>query len=165
MKDTAVLYGSTTGNTEIVAKIIAKELDAAIFDVTSQPVSEIHKYQNFVLGTSTLGIGDLQDDWDVFLPAFAKADLKGKTIALFGLGDADIYPDSFVDGMGIIYEAIKNKGCTIVGQVDTDCYEFDASNAVVDGKFVGLPLDEDNQSDLTDERIKAWIEQIKAEFS
>jgi flavodoxin I len=165
MKNTAVLYGSTTGNTEAVAKKIATELDAAIFDVALQPVSEIHKYQNLVLGTSTLGIGDLQDDWDAFLPAFAKAELEEKNIALFGLGDADMYPDSFVDGMGIIYEAIKDKGCTIIGQTDIKGSECDGSEAVVDGKFVGLPLDEDNQGDLTDGRIKAWLEQLKTKFS
>jgi len=165
MKNTAVLYGSTTGNTEVVAKKIATELDAAIFDVASQPVSEIPKYQNLVLGTSTLGIGDLQDDWDAFLPSFAKTDLKGKKVALFGLGDADGYPDSFVDGMGIIYKAIKDKGCTIIGKTGTTGYEFDSSAAVVDGMFVGLPLDEDNQGNLTDGRIKVWLEQLKTEFS
>ncbi|MCG6190271.1 flavodoxin [Maribellus maritimus] len=164
MKNTVVLYGSTTGNTETIAKTIARELDAAIFDVATQPTSEIHKYQNLVLGTSTLGIGDLQDDWDAFLPAFKKTELAGKKIALFGLGDADMYPDSFVDGMGIIYKAIRDKGCIIIGQTDIDGYDFDDSSALVDGKFVGLPLDEDNQSDLTDERIESWVEQIKREF-
>jgi flavodoxin I len=165
MKNTAVLYGSTTGNAEAVAKTIAKELDPAIFDVASQPFSEVHKYQNLVLGTSTLAIGDLQDDWDVFLPALVKTDLEGKNVALFGLGDADTYPDSFVDGMAIIYNAIKDKGCTIVGLTDTDGYEFDESKAVVNGKFVGLPLDEDNQSDLTEKRLKSWIERLKNGFS
>ncbi len=161
MKNTAVLYGSTTGNTEAIAKIIATELDAALFDVASQPVSEIHKYQNLVLGTSTLGIGDLQDDWDAFLPVFAKAGLEGKTIALFGLGDVEGYPDSFVDGMGIIYDAIKDKGCTIIGQTATNGYEFDDSRAVADGKFVGLVLDEDNQGNLTRNRLNNWIAEIR----
>ncbi len=165
MKNTAVLYGSTTGNTEAVAKKIATELDAAIFDVASQPVSEIPKYQNLILGTSTFGIGDLQDDWDAFLPAFAKAGLKGKTVALFGLGDADMYPDSFVDGMGIIYEAIKDKGCTIIGKTATAGYEFDSSVAVVDGMFVGLPLDEDNKGNLTEERITTWLARVKRGFN
>lgn len=165
MKNTAVLYGSTTGNTEVVAKKIATELDAAIFDVASQPVSEIPKYQNLVLGTSTLGIGDLQDDWDAFLPSFAKTDLKGKKVALFGLGDAGGYPDSFVDGMGILFESVKDKGCTIIGKTATAGYEFDSSAAVVDGMFVGLPLDEDNQGDLTEKRITTWLSQVKKEFN
>ena len=164
MKNTVVLYGSTTGNTEAVAKKIATELDAAIFDVASQPVSEIPKYQNLILGASTFGIGDLQDDWDVFLPAFSKTDLKGKTVALFGLGDADGYPDSFVDGMGIIYEAIKDKGCTIIGKTGTAGYKFDSSAAVVDGMFVGLPLDEDNESDRTKERVTTWITKVMKEL-
>lgn len=165
MKNTVVLYGSTTGNTEAVAKTIAHELDAAIFDVAARPISEIPKYQNLVLGTSTMGLGDLQDDWEAFLPVLEKAEFTGKKVALFGLGDAEGYPDSFVDAMGIIFNALKNKGCTIVGQVASDAYEFDDSAALTDGLFVGLPLDEDNESDLTEKRLKAWIELLKQEFS
>ena len=67
--------------------------------------------------------------------------------------------------MGEIYNTIKDKGCKIVGKVETDGYEFDASTAVVDGEFIGLPLDEDNQSDLTDKRIETWLAQIKNELN
>ncbi len=165
MINIAVLYGSSTGNTESVAKQIAEKIHADIFDVAGNPADKLIKYNNIILGTSTLGIGDLQDDWEDFLPVLAEADLTGKTIALFGLGDGEMYSDSFVDGMGIIYEAIKDKGCKIVGQVDTAGYVFDESGAVVNGKFAGLPLDMDNQDDLTDERIDKWVEQIKNEFS
>ena len=165
MDKTAVFYGSDTGNTEAAAKQIAAKLQADIFDVAGNPKDKLAEYKNLILGTSTMGIGDLQSDWTVFISELAKTDLSGKTIALFGLGDADMYADSFVDGLGEIYNTIKDKGCKIVGQVDTDSYEFDASNAVINGEFVGLPLDEDNQSDLTDARIDKWIEQIKAEFS
>ena len=44
-------------------------------------------------------------------------------------------------------------------------YTFDSSIAVVDGKFVGLPLDEVNEDSKTDERISAWAEQVKQEIS
>lgn len=161
MKKTGIFYGSSTGNTENIALAIAKKLNADVFNVSSKPVHAVNEYQNLILGTSTWGLGDLQDDWDSFLPQLAKADLTGKTVALFGLGDSNSYPDTFVEGMGIIYEAIKNKGCEIIGHVDSREYSYDSSKAIYDGKFIGLPLDEDNESDLTNSRLDKWIEELK----
>ncbi|MBN2788047.1 MAG: flavodoxin [Paludibacteraceae bacterium] len=161
MNTTAVFYGSTTGNTETIAKQIAGKLNADIYNVADNPIDKIAEYQNLILGTSTWGLGDLQDDWDSFLPKLAKTDLTGKTIALFGLGDSSSYPDTFVDGMGAIFDAIKSKACTIVKVINTTDYNFSDSKAIVDGYFVGLPLDEDNESNLTNNRIDNWIEEIK----
>lgn len=162
MEKTVILFGSTTGNTENIADTIAEKIGNGIgkVNVAGLSVDDIKGYKNIIIGVSTWGIGDLQDDWDEFLPQFAGSDLSGKTIAFYGLGDADGYPDSFVDGIGIIYEEIKDKGCTVVGQVDTDDYTFDDSKAVFDGKFIGLPLDEDGESDKTEGRIDKWISQI-----
>ena len=165
MKKTGIFYGTSMGNTESVAEKIAKELDANLHNVADNPADELRQYDNLILGTSTWGVGDLQDDWEDFLSALEKADLSGKTIALFGLGDASSYSDSFVDGMGTIYDSIKEKDCTIVGEVSTEGYSFDDSTACIDGEFVGLPLDEDNESDLTDERLKKWLEDIKGKLS
>ncbi|WP_321290610.1 flavodoxin [uncultured Sunxiuqinia sp.] len=165
MSNTVILYGSDTGNTEAAAKKIASRLEADIFDVANTQANKLTEYDNLILGTSTMGLGDLQDDWASFISELEKTDLTDKTIALFGLGDADMYPDSFVDGMGEIYNTVKDKGCKIVGKVETDGYEFDESFAVVDGVFIGLPLDEDNQSDLTDERIESWVKKIRNEFN
>ena len=94
-----------------------------------------------------------------------KASLEGKTIALFGLGDSSSYSDTFVDGMGIIYEAIKDKACNIVGAVSTSGYSYDASRADNGGEFVGLAIDEDNEYNLTDSRINEWIKEILPRFS
>jgi len=164
MKKTGIFYGSTTGNTEAVAKTIAKKLNAECFDVASTPVENILQYDHLILGTSTLGLGDLQDDWEACLSNLKGLDLSGKTVALFGLGDAGSYPDTFVDGLGSLYNVIKDKGCILVGDVDPEEYEFDDSTALVDGKFVGLPLDEDNESGLTAGRIEKWIEKISPAF-
>ena len=161
MKTTVILFGSTTGNTENIAKIIATKLNADIFNIGDKPIDALAEYQNLVLGTSTWGLGDLQDDWDNFLPQLAKADLTGKTVALFGLGDSSSYSDTFVDGMGLIYEAIKSKGCNIIGRVGVEGYSFDDSKALQNGSFIGLPLDEDNEGDKTKERIEKWIEEVK----
>ena len=66
--------------------------------------------------------------------------------------------------MGILEEKISGLGSTTVGYWSRDGYDFTESKAVRDGKFVGLALDEDNQLNLTGERIKAWVEQLKKEF-
>jgi flavodoxin I len=164
MSNTAVFYGSSTGNTETAANIISEKLGAKTFDVSEGPSVELANFKNLIFGSSTWGIGDLQDDWDGFLSDVENADLSGKIVAIFGCGDANSYADSFVDAIGKIYSAVKDKGCKVVGFVDTDGYDYDFSEAEQDGKFVGLPLDEDNESNLTDQRIDAWVEKIKAEF-
>ncbi len=164
MSNTAIFYGSSTGNTESVAQQIAELLGAEAFDVADSPADKLAEFDNLIFGTSTWGIGDLQDDWESFIDEVESADLNGKTVALFGLGDSGSYADSFVEGMAKIYEVVKEKGCKIVGAVDTDGYEHESSEAVVDGKFVGLAIDEENQGDLTEERVANWVESIKGNF-
>jgi len=166
MKKIALLYGSNGGTTKSIAKKIAACFgeNVDLFDVANTKAAIIENYDNLILGTSTWGIGDLQDDWDDFLPGIKNTDLNGKTIALFGLGDSESYSDSFVDGMGTIYNCIKDKGCKIIGMVDPAKYSFDASTAVVNDLFVGLPLDQDNESKLSDERINQWIKEITPQF-
>ena len=115
---------------------------------------------NLILGTSTWGAGELQDDWYDGIKVLQSADLSGKTIALFGCGDCESYGDTFVGGIGELYAAVKDSGAKIVGAVSTDGYTFDDSAAVVDGQFVGLALDDVNEDDKTDGRIDAWIAQI-----
>lgn len=163
MRPIAIIYGTTTDNTKSVANKLAKlfsDADIKLLDVSQSKAADFEAYPNLILGTSTWGSGDLQDDWDNTLAVLSSANLEGKTVALFGLGDASSYPDTFVDGMGIIYEAIKDKGCYFVGQVPVDGYSFDESRAIVNGTFVGLPLDEDNESKLTDSRLSAWVNLI-----
>lgn len=161
MSKIAIVYGTSTGVTESVAEKIKKAVgDADVFDVAKVTTDDLTPYDFLFLGASTTGYGDLQDDWDAFLPDFDSFDFSGKKVALFGLGDSSSYPDTFVDGMGAIYEAIKDK-VKIVGAVSTDGYTYDESTAVVDGKFVGLPLDDDNEFDQTDARLEAWLKDLK----
>ncbi len=168
MKKVGIFYGSSTGNTETAANQIQQELgadNAEIKEVKSANASDLESFSNIILGSSTWGIGDIQDDFDTFLNEIEKANLEGKKIAIFGLGDQDGYADSFVDAIGIIYETLENKGCEIVGKIPTDGYSYDASKAEVDSQFVGLALDEDNQDNLTNERIKSWVQQLKEQFN
>ncbi|MDR1646068.1 MAG: flavodoxin FldA [Tannerellaceae bacterium] len=166
MKKTGIFYGSSSGTTEDIAQRIAGQLgigSADIYNVTDAAVGAVAPYDVLILGTSTWGVGDLQDDWDSFLPKLKKADLSGKVIALFGTGDSSSFSDTFCDGMGVIYEQLKTTGASFTGAVPTDGYSFDDSAAVVNDAFIGLPIDEVNESNLTDKRIAQWVEQLKAE--
>lgn len=161
----AILYGSSGGNTEMVAKSIADLFDgeADLYNVEDVRLDDIKPYKYLILGASTTGIGDLQDDWDSFLPSFAKADLSDKTVAIFALGDSASYSSSFAEAMIVIYDAILDK-TNIVGSVADEGYTYDDTMSIVDGRFVGLPIDEDNEYDKTDERIEAWVEELKKIF-
>lgn len=164
MSKICVVYGSSMGNTEEAANLIAAELGVDdIYNIGSTTAEVLNGYDKLVIGTSTWGSGDLQDEWDSFDLDSIK--VKDKVIALFGMGDSSSYSDTYCNGMGILFEKFSANGAKIVGAVRTDGYEFDESIAVKDGKFVGLALDADNQSDLTESRIKAWVEQIKPEFA
>lgn len=163
MEKIGIFFGSTTGNTESVAEKLQELFgsdNADIINVDEVSVSNLEAYKNLIFGTSTWGLGDLQDDFEGFIGDLSNADLSGKTVALYGLGDSASYPDTFVDGMGEIYKAVEGK-CDIVGSVSVEGYEFDESTAVVDGAFVGLALDEDNESDKMDDRVSAWVEILK----
>jgi len=161
MNKTCVIYGSTTGTCEDLANRIAAKLDGAeVINVADLTAAKIDECQNLILGTSTWGCGDLQDDWFDGIETLKAADLSGKVIALFGCGDCGSYSDTFCGAIGEIYNAIKDSGATFVGRVATDGYTFDDSAALVDGEFVGLPLDELNEADKTDDRIDAWVAAI-----
>lgn len=166
MKKIGIVYGSSSGNTENVAKLIQKAFgaDADVVDVAQASVDKLNEYSYLILGTSTWGVGDLQDDWDGFAGQLKQVSWDGKKVAFFGLGDSASYSDSFVDGMGILYDEVKDKA-QVVGKVSSADYSYDSSRAEDGGMFVGLAIDEDNESDKTDERIAAWVEGLKNEFA
>lgn len=132
-----------------------------VINVTDLDDSVIANNDNLILGTSTWGAGEVQDDWYDGLKVIKNADLSGKTVALFACGDSESYPDTFVGGMLEIYNAVKQAGANVIGAVATDGYTFDDSESIVDGKFVGLALDEVNEDSKTDERIDDWVAEIK----
>lgn len=168
MQNIGIFYGSSTGNTEAVAKQLQKELGedkVETFDVAEAKLADLENFSNIILGTSTWGIGDLQDDFEDFLSELSNANLSGKKLAIYGLGDQYSYSDSFVDGMGEIYELLKDKSCELVGEIPTEGYEYDSSRAEKEGQLVGLALDADNQDELTASRLKSWAEQIRNQFN
>ena len=167
MKKIGIFYGSTTGTTESVASKIAEALSVAsadIYDVSKLTADLANGYDILVLGTSTWVDGELQDDWYDGVKVLKGMNLADKTIALFGCGDSESYCDTFCDGMGVLYEDLKDSGCRFIGGVSASDYNYDSSISVINGQFVGLAIDDVNESDKTDERISTWAEQIKADL-
>ena len=62
-----------------------------------------------------------------------------------------------------MYDELKDK-VKIVGEIPDEGYTYDDSSAVVEGKWLGLALDEDNEYDETEERLTNWVELLKKEF-
>lgn len=162
---TGIFYGSTMGTTEAVAEDIAKLLGVAsadVHNVADAAADEADRYDLLVLGSSTWGCGDLQDDWYGFLDALKAKDLSGKKVALFGCGDSGSYPDTFCDAIGLIYDGLQQTGCTFTGSCQAEGYGPLASLAVRDGRLLGLTVDE-SAPEKTDERVAAWCGQLKNE--
>ncbi|MFW6312645.1 MAG: flavodoxin [Spirochaetota bacterium] len=168
MAKIGIFYGSSTGNTEDAAERIAQAFgagEAETTEISATTADEILEFDNIIFGASTWGSGDLQDDFEDFMATLEGMDFSGKKVAVFGLGDQENYPDTFVDGIGIIAKAVQARGGTIVGKISTDGYSYDSSEAEEDGKFLGLPLDEDNEPDATQDRIENWVSALKQEFA
>lgn len=161
MKQTVVVYGSSTGTCESIAQTIAQKLGVNAIEVSALSEDVIQENDNLILGTSTWGAGEMQDDWYDGVKVLKKAGLAGKTVALFGCGDCESYGDTFCGGMHELYEAVTEAGAHVIGAVDESNYTYEDSESVVDGKFVGLALDDVNESDKTEERIDQWLAEIK----
>lgn len=171
-----LFFGTNTGKTRKVAKLIKKRFDddtmAEPLNVNRVSAEDIAQYQFLIIGTPTLGDGELpglsadceNESWEEFLPKLEDVDFTGKTVAIYGLGDQVGYADEFVDAMIQLHDFVKERGAKVVGAWPTEDYEFNHSASVVDGKFVGLALDLDNQSGLTDERLNAWLKLIAPDF-
>ncbi|NJL19909.1 MAG: flavodoxin FldA [Leptolyngbyaceae cyanobacterium SM1_3_5] len=169
MAKIGLFYGTQTGNTQTAAETIQKEFGGdsvvELNDIASASPDDFAEYDCIIVGCPTWNIGEMQSDWDGFYSDdLDSIDFSGKKVAYFGAGDQMGYADNFQDAMGILEEKISELGGETVGYWSIEGYDFTESKAVHDGKFVGLALDEDNQSDLTDPRIKTWVAQLKREF-
>ncbi|MBN1279229.1 MAG: flavodoxin [Chlorobium sp.] len=164
MKKIGLFWGSETGNTEQAAGLIAEAIgydyvdSYNIRDVTADTLTG---YDALIIGTSTWGAGELQDDWYNFYGNLELLDFGGKTVAFFGLGDQLSYGDYYLDAMGILYEKFIERGAKVTGSWPVEGYEYSYSKAVLQGSFIGLALDADNQDHLTQSRIQRWVAGIK----
>jgi flavodoxin I len=166
MTKIGLFYGTQTGNTETIAELIQKEMggDSVVnmMDISQADVDDFKQYNSLIIGCPTWNVGELQSDWEGFYDQLEEIDFNGKKVAYFGAGDQIGYADNFQDAMGILEEKISELGGKTVGFWPTTGYDFDGSKAVKNGQFVGLALDEDNQPELTESRVKQWVSEIKA---
>jgi len=160
-----IFFGSSTGNTRDVSVKLQEALGGDLHDITEVEAEDMAGYTYLVFAASTWGAGDLQDDWEDFFPNLDDIDFTGKKVAIMGLGDQVNYGDKFVDGMFSLAEKVQEKGGIVVGSTSTEGYDHASSEAAVNGRFVGLVIDEDNQSDKTDERIRTWVAELKNHFT
>jgi len=172
MSKIAIFFGPLKGAVNRVAdkvKDAIGEDKVVMVPVKDATVADIEKYDKIIFGISTVGSETWHatysnPDWGKFLPEISKARYEGKTIAIFGLGDHVTYAPTFVDHIALLAKDLLKNGAELVGKVPAENYEYQDSKAVVDGKFLGLPVDEDFEPELTDERVKNWVEQIRPHF-
>ncbi len=164
-----LFYGSSTCFTEITAEHIQQTLGPAqvdIFDIGREPVNTISHYSYIILGIPTWDYGELQEDWENLWPRLQEVNWYNKTVALYGLGDQVGYPRWFQDALGYLWAKVSKLGARTVGHWPVEDYSFEESKALTADHrhFVGLALDDENQSHLSHARIARWCQQIRMEF-
>jgi flavodoxin I len=163
-----LFYGSQTGTTTRVAKAIQKHLNGLVSDakcIHFAQASELAACDFLILGGATYGDGELTDDWKQFWPQMDSISFAGKKVALFALGDQVGYSYTFVSAMRKLYDKVRASGAQVIADdIPTAGFEFNHSESVVDGCFVGLVIDEDNQPELTQCRIEAWANKVRQQL-
>lgn len=168
-KKIGLIYGTETGNTEYIAGLIQKEWgedSVDIHDVAGMDLAIFEEYDFLILGVPSWYDGQVQDDWDEMLENLEDVDLKDRVIAIYGLGDQQDWGLYFIDAVGALADKFTTEGAKLIGEWPVEGYDFIESQAInTDGHFYGLALDEDWQSELSDERIKKWVAQLKKELN
>ena len=176
MSQIGIFFGTDSGTTRLIAKKIAKRIKARAGEgVAAKPVNvnraqgdDLLACKALILGTPTYGEGELpgkangtdEAAWDEFLPKLAGRNFTGTRVALYGLGDQGTYAKHFCDALMALHRFFGDAGAELVGGIDIDGFEFKRSAAVVDGRFVGLALDQHFQHLLTDARIESWLDEV-----
>ncbi|OQM34504.1 flavodoxin FldA [bacterium endosymbiont of Pedicinus badii] len=167
-KKIGIFFGSDTGNTEKIANIIKKflgEEKTKIFDISETSQEDIENYEKIIFGIPTWYYGESQCDWEDFFPTLKKINFSNKKVAIFGCGDQEDYSEYFCDAMMEIYKIVKKNKARLVGKFSSTGYHFDSSKSLIDKNyFLGLAIDEDRQPELTEKRVKLWVEQIIEEM-
>lgn len=173
MKKIALLYAPKGGSVENAAKKVEKicKQDIDVIEISGFDVRNLENYQNFILGCSTVGAESWKDaeadnEWDAFFHNLEEKNvsLKDNVVAIFGLGNQVLYPDHFVDAMMYLKTEAEKAGANIVGEWPNEGYDFTGSESLIDGKFIGLPLDEDNEPEKSEERIQPWLKKVLKEM-
>jgi len=167
MRAVGLFFGTQTGKTEDVAGKIAEAAGLEAMDIGEVETSDLAGYDGLIVGAPTWHTGaDEQRSgtaFDDYIDEIKGLSMGGKPVAVFGTGDSAGYGDNFCDAIEEIHSAFKSAGAKMVGYVDSSGYSHTESKSEAGGKFVGLPLDEDNEDDQTQGRVDAWVKQLKSE--
>lgn len=171
MKKVALIYWPEDGNVEAVAEKIKGLFDGnltinSIANISNEVLAEA---DNWIIGGSTVGShvwedADDSNKWSELFKLLDEIDFSNKKVAFYGLGDQILYPSHFVNGLGIFQEEFEKRNANIIGQWPTEGYDFSDSEGTKGDHFYGLALDEDNQEELTEERLTKWLEMIQKDF-
>jgi flavodoxin I len=169
MNKTGIVYSFNSTKTAKAAEKI-KEAFGSDFNIVLVNAEELTEelflsFTNLILGVPTWFDGELPNYWDEFVPALEDLNLEGKTIAIYGLGNQVEYPENFGDAIGIMGELVQERGAKLVGFTSAEGYSYESSRALIDGKFMGLLLDQETQPRLSKERIEKWVTDLKSQFS
>ncbi len=172
MRKIGIFYGPAGGTTEKVAKQVKEafgNINVDIHPIKDSTAAMVNLYDVVIFGCSTLGSEtwdgeQTKNGWNAFRPEIEKIDVNGKVFAFFGTGNHLTYARNFVDAMGILAKMFIEKGAQITGTCNTEEYEFIESEAVIDGKFIGLPIDEEFEPEKTKSRIENWVKELKSKL-
>lgn len=119
MTDILIVYGSTSGNTELVCETIAKVLDELGHNVLLQrveqtQVEELRQHDLVILGASTYGHGILQDQFIPFAEKMKSLDLSGKDFAVVGLGDSKYDAEYNIESAVILENIVLQQGGKLI---------------------------------------------------
>ena len=172
MGKAAIFFGPEEGSVHRVANLLVtklKYLNPDLIPINGATSEDLSRYDILIFGISTIGrdtwdqkFGNI--DWSKFMPVVTSFDFTGKKVAVFGLGDHITYAYHFVNSMGILAKTVIQNGGQILGRVSSEGYDFQDSEALEQGQFLGLPIDEDFEPELTESRLTAWVEQLRNEL-
>ena len=173
MSKTAIFFSPVGGNVNSVADKLGEMIGNNKVDII--PVKEadpeaVNKYSQIILIGSTVGADHwsnetIVDEWPEFFRKIEGLSFEEKKVAIVGLGNSLLYPSHFVDGMAGIYDRVSKLNAKVVGFTEAKGYDFtDSESLNDDGVFCGLPIDEDNEPELTTERLEKWLLSLKPDF-
>lgn len=175
MKKILILYWPKGGSVNKCAEIMHSMLDtheADLVELSEFDLSRIADYDLIIFGGSTVGSETWQeamadDEWSPFFLRMVneKVDLSTTKVALFGLGNQILYPHHFINGMRRTYDELKEFSPAFIGRWPSEHYTFTESDALDGDEFLGLPLDEDTESHMTESRIQKWLAQLLDEYT
>jgi len=162
-----LFFGTQTGKTEDVASAVGEAAGVEAQDIGEQSAADLAGFDGLIVGLPTWNTGADSERsgtaWDEYLEEIKTLDLCGKPVAVFGVGDSVGYGDNFCDAIEELHNTFQAAGAKMIGYTDASGYQHSDSKSVSDGKFLGLPLDEDNENDMTKDRVTNWVSQLKSE--